>query len=474
MLFNTLDFWLFFGIVYGVYRLLGMRAQNLWLLGASYVFYAFWDYRFVGLLVLSTGVDWLLARRISEEASREGAKKWVAVSVTVNLIFLGTFKYFNFFVSSFASLLEGIGFQAHVPVLEIVLPVGISFYTFQSMSYIVDVYRGDVEPSASFVEFALFVAFFPHMVAGPIMKAKVLLPQMGRPRIISWNDVSEGFHLAMVGLFKKVVIADNLAPIADLVFSRELGYRPGVLHVGALAFAFQIYADFSGYSDIARGAARMMGFTLMENFNAPYFASSITDFWRRWHISLSTWLREYLYIPLGGNRGTSARTYRNLMITMVLGGLWHGAAITYVVWGAYQGLLLAVERWFRSLGRASSAMTTRVWSTPLHLLRIVTTFHFVCLGWIYFRASPDSPLLTMTARFIDPTGWLAMPWAQLAPALLAIVPLLALDLARHVSGRELVLLSLPWPARGVLYTGLVYLFILLGRFDSHAFIYFQF
>jgi alginate O-acetyltransferase complex protein AlgI len=455
-----------------VYRLLGTRGQNLWLLGTSYVFYGFWDYRFVFLLALSTSVDWLLARRISREPSRAGAKKWVAASVTVNLCFLGVFKYFNFFVDSFGALLEAIGLNAHLPVLEVLLPVGISFYTFQSMSYIVDVYRGDVEPSPSFVEFALFVAFFPHMVAGPIMKAKVLLPQMGRPRVIAARDVTEGFHLAMVGLFKKVVIGDNLDHVADLVFSRELGFVAGALHVGALAFALEIYADFSGYSDIARGIARMMGFTLMENFETPYFATSITDFWRRWHISLSTWLREYLYIPLGGNRGTTLRTYRNLMITMVLGGLWHGAAAHYVVWGAYQGALLSVERWSR--GVIGGGVIGGRFAAPLQIVKGLATFHFVCLGWIYFRAAPGASLGLMTLRFLNPMGWLAMPWAHLAPVLLAAAPLLVLDIARRWSGRDLPILALPWPARGALYATLAYVFILCGDFQSDAFIYFRF
>jgi len=472
MLFNTLDFWLFFAVVYGVYRLLGTRAQNLWLLGASYVFYGFWDYRFVFLLALSTSVDWLLARRISRESSRAGAKKWVAVSVTVNLLFLGAFKYFNFFVGSFAALLEALGLRAHLPVIEILLPMGISFYTFQSMSYIVDVYRGDVEPSASLVEFALFVAFFPHMVAGPIMKAKVLLPQMARARLISASDVTEGFHLAMVGLFKKVVVGDNLNTVVEMVFNRQLGFVPGALHLGALAFAFQIYADFSGYSDIARGVARMMGFTLMENFETPYFATSITDFWHRWHISLSSWLREYLYIPLGGNRGTTLSTYRNLMITMVLGGLWHGAAAHYVWWGAYQGGLLAVERWFRGRGGAKADPIGA--AGAFRLIQGFATFHLVCLGWILFRAEPGQPLGTMALRFINPAGWLAMPWAHLGPVLLTIAPLLILDLARRWSKRDLAILALPWPVRGGLYAALAYAFILLGQFESDAFIYFRF
>lgn len=472
MLFNTLDFWLFFALVYAGYRGLETRGQNLWLLLSSYVFYGFWDYRFVFLLILSTGVDWLLARRIAREPSRKEAGKWVALSVTVNLLFLGAFKYFNFFMESFAALLGALGLKAHLPVIEILLPVGISFYTFQSMSYIVDVYRGDVEPSPSFVEFGLFVAFFPHMVAGPIMKAKALLPQMGRPRIIAASDLTEGFHLAMVGLFKKVVIGDNLDHVADLVFSRQLGFVPGILHLGALAFALEIYADFSGYSDIARGVARMMGFTLMENFETPYFATSITDFWRRWHISLSSWLREYLYIPLGGSRGTTLRTYRNLMITMVLGGLWHGAAAHYVVWGAYQGVLLAVERWFA--GMRGERTTASLLSPPVRLARGLATFHFVCLGWIYFRAAPGSPLGLMTLRFLNPLGWLSMPWEHLAPVLLLGAPLLVLDVARRWSSRDLAILGLPWPARGALYAALAYVFILGGDFQSDAFIYFRF
>ena len=472
MLFNTLDFWLFFAIVYFVYRVLGTRGQNLWLLGSSYFFYGFWDYRFVFLLALSTSVDWLLARRISREPTRAGAKKWVAMSVTINLLFLGAFKYFNFFVGSFGALLEALGLKAHLPVIEILLPVGISFYTFQSMSYIVDVYRGDVEPSPSFVDFALFVAFFPHMVAGPIMKAKVLLPQMARPRVIAARDVTEGFHLAMVGLFKKVVIGDNLDHVADLVFSRQLGFGPGVLHLGALAFALEIYADFSGYSDIARGIARMMGFTLMENFETPYFATSITDFWRRWHISLSSWLREYLYFSLGGNRGTTLRTYRNLMITMVLGGLWHGAAAHYVWWGAYQGGLLAVERWFRD--RRPERREPGGGAGLLRVFRGLTTFHLVCLGWILFRATPGLPLGAMALRFLNPMGWLVMPWAHLGPVLLTIAPLLILDVARRWSGRDLAILAVPWPLRGGLYAALAYVFILCGDFQSDAFIYFRF
>ncbi len=392
--------------------------------------------------------------------------------VTANLVFLGAFKYFNFFVGSFAVLLEALGLRAPLPVIEILLPVGISFYTFQSMSYIMDVYRGDVEPSASLVEFALFVAFFPHMVAGPIMKARVLLPQMGRARVITGKDVAEGFHLAMVGLFKKVVIGDNLDGVVDLVFSRQLGFGPGALHLGALAFALEIYADFSGYSDIARGLARMMGFTLMENFETPYFATSITDFRRRWHISLSSWLREYLYIPLGGNRGTTLQTYRNLMATMVLGGLWHGAAAHFVGWGAYQGALLAIERWFRGV-RGERAVGAR-FAAPLQVVKGLVTFHFVCLGWIYFRATPGSPLGLMTLHFLNPLGWLAMPWVHLAPVLLAGTPLLVLDIARRWSGRDLAILALPWPARGALYATLAYVFILCGSFQSDAFIYFRF
>ena len=475
MLFNTLEFWLFLVPVLAAYAVLARRGQNRMLLAASYFFYGCWDWRFLGLILLSTAIDWIAGLRIREAQTARGARLWVTASAVSNLTILGFFKYFDFFVDTASGLLTRLGLPALTTHLDIVLPVGISFYTFQSMSYAIDVYRGEVEPTRDPLDFALFVAFFPQLVAGPIVRARDLLPQIQADRHPTWDGVMSGFNLAMWGLFKKVVIADNLAQIANPIFARQLGYQPGVLHLGALAFAFQIYCDFSGYTDIARGTARMMGFQLMDNFRHPYFASCITDFWRRWHISLSTWLRDYLYIALGGNRSGRWRTYRNLMLTMLLGGLWHGAAWNFVVWGGYQGLLLIAER---ALGGHRLIAEPADQRGPLRrafwLLRVLLTFHFVCLGWLYFRAEAVGPLWNMTRRFIDPRGWLWMPHELALQALVWIVPLVAFEALQLAKRDEQAMLSWPAPVRGLVYLSAAYVFILFGRFESNAFIYFQF
>jgi alginate O-acetyltransferase complex protein AlgI len=475
MLFNTLQFWVFFAFVLAVYPLLRRRGQNFFLLAASYFFYGCWNWRFLGLLLLSSTTDWFLGAAIGRCRGTRRAKRLVGVSVAINLVFLGCFKYFNFFVSSANALLGSVGLEPLGLHLDVVLPVGISFYTFQSISYIVDIYRGEIEPARDPVEFALFVAFFPHMVAGPIMHSSALLPQMQRDRHMRWSDIASGFNLAMWGLFKKVVIADNLATIAGPIFHHASAFRPGVMHLGALAFAFQIYCDFSGYTDIARGVARILGFTLMDNFKHPYFASSITDFWRRWHISLSTWLRDYLYIPLGGSRRGVGATYRNLFLTMLLGGLWHGASWTFVLWGGYQGGLLVVERllggrrliadWFE----AASLRQRLVWA-----LRVGVTFNLVCLGWVFFRCESASHLPGMIAAFLDLRGWFQMPSAALVRVVLLVAPLLAIDASDFLRQREQSLLRGPWPLRALAYFVALYVFLVFGKFESNAFIYFQF
>jgi hypothetical protein len=366
----------------------------------------------------------------------------VATSVTVNLVFLGFFKYFNFFVDSAAALLVRLGFEASFFHLHIVLPVGISFYTFQSISYIVDVYRKEVEPARDPSDFALFVAFFPHMVAGPIMHSRDLLPQMQRPRSPRWEDAMSGFNLAMWGLFKKVVIADNLAVIANLVFARELGFRAGAIHLGSLAFAFQIYCDFSGYTDIARGVARIMGFRLMDNFNHPYFATCITDFWRRWHISLSTWLRDYLYVPLGGNRRGPGNTYRNLFLTMLLGLT---GRLEVRDRGA-TGVLLA---WKGPWGQAGDDYFEQKRSGRLLAPPRLVTFHFVCLGWIIFRCECIRPLWFMARNFMDVTGWLRMPPGLAGKAFLYIALLLAMEIFQYFGRDEQIGSSFGTGARGL-------------------------
>ena len=474
MLFNTLQFWVFFAFVLGAYTLLRRRGQNLLLLAASYFFYGCWDWRFLGLLLLSSTTDWLLGAAIARSRGTARAKGLVAASVVINLLFLGFFKYFNFLVESAHAVLASLGLNPDRLHLDIVLPVGISFYTFQSISYIVDVYRGEVEPAQDPIDFALFVAFFPHMVAGPIMHSSALLPQMQQDRRMRWSDISSGFNLAMWGLFKKVVIADNLAAIAGPIFEPASAHDPGIMHLGALSFAFQIYCDFSGYTDIARGVARIMGFTLMDNFKHPYFASSITDFWRRWHISLSTWLRDYLYIPLGGSRHGSLETYRNLLLTMLLGGLWHGAAWTFVIWGGYQGVLLCLERLLGGRRLIADWFDARtIGARALWAARVLVCFHFVCLGWIIFRCESTASLWPMASAFMDVRGWFQMPPQAWEVAAL-IAPLLVVDAFDFLARKEQSLLRAPWVLRGLLYAAAAYVFIVFGRFESNTFIYFQF
>jgi D-alanyl-lipoteichoic acid acyltransferase DltB (MBOAT superfamily) len=392
MLFNSWIFLPFLLIVLLLYRFLPHRAQNVMLLVASYFFYACWDWRFLGLLLTSTTCDWLLARAISRETTRQGARKWVVCSVAINLVFLGFFKYFNFFIDSANTLVQSLGFPGWGFGLSVILPVGISFYTFQSISYIVDVYRGEIEPAKNPIDFALFVAFFPHMVAGPIMPSRQLLPQLQHQRRTTREQVRAGLWLILFGFFKKVVVGDNLAPIANNVFAVSSAASGATVLIGVYAFALQIYCDFSGYTDIARGVAKLLGIELMVNFNRPYIAENPSDFWRRWHISLSQWLRDYLYIPLGGSRDGGLKTYRNLMITMVLGGLWHGAAWNFVLWGAYHGLLLIIHR----------AATTEfhLWTSKSRLSSLasrVLMFHAVCYGWLLFRANSFEQIRNFTA-----------------------------------------------------------------------------
>ena len=375
MLFNSLVFPLFFAVVYLLLRLLPARGRNPLLLLASYVFYAFWDWRFLSLILLSTGVDFLCGRMLDRGAG--GRRRWVALSVAVNLTILGTFKYLGFFVEEFAALAGHFGLSPSLPVLELVLPVGLSFYTFQSMGYTIDVYRGKVPACRSPLDFALFVAFFPQLVAGPIERASRLLPQIQRPRAITRGDVAEGAQLVLWGYFKKLFVADNLAVLVQRVFEGEPGATSGwLVLLAAYAFTWQLYCDFSGYTDIARGLARMMGFELTINFRLPFFASGPRDLWRRWHLSLSGWLRDYLYIPLGGNRRGTLRSHAAMMVTMVLGGLWHGANWTFALWGLYHGLALLVQR-LLPLPRPGPA---------LRILAIVAMFQVTAFGFLIFRA----------------------------------------------------------------------------------------
>ena len=357
MLFNSGIFLQFFAAFLLLYHLCRERlnARNALIVAASYFFYGWWDARFVTLLFLTSLVDYVAGRRVEDASTQGGRRLWLAVSVAANLGVLGFFKYCNFFAASFATLLGALGLRADPWTLNLILPVGISFYTFQSMSYTLDVYRRQIPATRDLLGFLAYVSFFPQLVAGPIERARHLLPQFATERVITATHLREGLWLILWGFFKKVVVADNLAPLVEMVYGGPIASGPAIA-LGTLAFAFQIYGDFSGYSDIARGLARVLGFDLMVNFNHPYLAGSPREFWRRWHISLSTWLRDYLYISLGGNRRGPWRTRLNLMLTMLLGGLWHGAAWHFVWWGAWHGLGLVLTR-----GRGRARSSGRRW-----------------------------------------------------------------------------------------------------------------
>jgi D-alanyl-lipoteichoic acid acyltransferase DltB (MBOAT superfamily) len=387
MLFNTLAYAVFFGVVFVVAWLLSSRVRlRVWfLLLASYYFYANWDARFVALIWASSTADWLLGNAIAGAPSERSRKRWLTVTVAMNLGVLALFKYFDFGVAEMSALLQRFGFDPPEIALRLTLPVGISFFTFESMSYVIDVYRRDLPPHKSYVEYLTFVAFFPHLVAGPIVRPRDLLPQLSAPPVFSSDEASRALLLIALGLFKKVAIGDYLAVnLVDRVFDAPLQYSALECYAALLAYAVQIYCDFSGYTDIAIGSAALLGIRFPPNFNAPYKAHDIADFWRRWHISLSTWLRDYLYIPLGGNRLGRVRTYLNLLITMLLGGLWHGANMTFVVWGALHGLLLAGTRVFQEFFGSGEP---RARPRGLRLVvQVLLTFHAVLLSWLFFRA----------------------------------------------------------------------------------------
>ncbi len=470
MLFNSSAFLLFLPLVLLAYHLAPARVRKPLLLVASYVFYAAWDWRFLGLLVLSTAVDYACARAM-RSAAPVRRKHLLYVSLALNLGVLATFKYFDFFVANLRALLHTAGLGVLDSVgLELILPLGISFYTFQTLAYTIDVYRGDIEACDRPVDYAIFVAYFPQLVAGPIERASRLLPQIAQYRPPDGAMIRAGFTLILFGFAKKVVLGDALlSPYVEGAFANPAAQSGPELVLGALLFSLQIYTDFSGYSDIARGTSRLLGIELMVNFDQPYLASNITAFWRRWHISLSTWLRDYLYIPLGGNRGGRAQLYRNLMLTMGLGGLWHGASWNFVIWGLLHGVLLAGHRAWRGPRRNAEAG-----GGIGAIAGCVGTNLCVVLAWVFFRASDLPTALAYLAGLASAfTSAGALALSALAVALYAGVVLL-LDLPPRRAGRHEF--SEDWPewARILLYTALITATWTAWPASSVPFIYFQF
>jgi alginate O-acetyltransferase complex protein AlgI len=474
MFFDTPIYILFLTLVTLAYWRLGWRQQNIMLLAASYVFYGWWDVRFLALIATSTVVDFYCAKAIAASGDSHRRRAMLILSLVVNLGFLAIFKYFNFFVDSFASTLEAIGFhQTPVAVLRILLPPGISFYTFQEVAYIVDVYKRKLPPSESLIDYALFVSLFPHLIAGPIQRPSHLLPQVQSPRRFDRDRFFDGLLLILSGLFRKAVIADNCALLADAAFSGRMGPPSfAVVAIGTYAFAWQIYGDFSGYSDIARGSAQLLGFHFMVNFRQPYLATSLQDFWRRWHISLSTWLRDYLYIPLGGNRDGEARTYRNLMLTMLLGGLWHGANWTFVVWGGIHGAGLSVERFVRRLFSRDEQAEPALW-TPGAWISRVFIFHLVCLAWVFFRAPSIGEAVTFL-RGLGSFVWIPEYGTALRFLALFSIPLFIVDLFNESRREEYLFERTNEMRRVAVGICLMAAVTLLAANQLNAFIYFRF
>ena len=474
MLFNTLAYAEFFGTVFVVSWLLARarKLRVLFLLGASYAFYAHYNWRFLPLIFASSTVDWLLGNAIARTSEPARRKRLLVVTVALNLGVLGVFKYLGFGVDTARSLLGALGFHPPEVVLHVALPVGVSFFTFESMSYVVDVYRRDIDPHPSYLEYLTFVAFFPHLVAGPIVRPRDLLPQISAPARWDEHGASEALFLVAVGLLKKIAISDYLSVnLVDRVFDAPAQFSALECYAAVLGYAVQIYCDFSGYTDIAIGCARLLGIRFPRNFDAPYTAESIQDFWRRWHISLSTWLRDYLYIPLGGSRRGDARTMVNLMITMLLGGLWHGASFTFVVWGGLHGAALAVTRSFERARERAGRITAH---GPLRrALGVLVTFHFVCAAWVFFRADT----FRAAARLFAQLGTLTTFHPNLP---LSVVGVLALGLVSHfVPARGYASLRdgfvrLPAVAQGVALFVAALAIRQMESADAVPFVYFQF
>ncbi len=475
MLFDTFEFAVLFIFVYCLYLVLRHRWQNVLLLLASYFFYGWWDWRFLILLWFATGLDFFIGIKLAATESPRKRKWLLAASITAHLCILAFFKYCNFFIDTAAPILSSL--LAVTPRdlhLNLVLPAGLSIYTLQSMSYTIAIYRGQMKPTRNLLNFAAFLAYFPQLLAGPIERATRLLPAMESPRTITALGIFEGMHLIAWGLLKKVVIANNLAKVVETVFKPNADVGCWSVIIGTVAFAFQVYGDFSGYADIGRGCSKMMGIDLMLNFNLPYFASSVRDFWRRWNISLSTWLRDYLYVPLGGDRHSKLITYRNLFLTFILGGLWYGAGWTFVLWGVYHGALLAIHRVFFPLGRdrawhdSSGARRKALW-----VGEVLLTFILICFGWILFRAQRMDVLSNVVASLFKPESISVFSTTGLS-VLLFILPLLFVQFFQYFKRDLDWLLQVHWAWRGVAYASIIYGIIIWGAGAGKTFVFYQF
>jgi alginate O-acetyltransferase complex protein AlgI len=472
MTFVSFEFIVFFVIFLALYFVLPHKLQNRLLLVANYVFYAWWDYRFLSLLILSSIIDYLCGLLIDQSQNEFDRRKFLAIGISFNMVTLCVFKYFDFFAQNLHDLLWTIGFNVSMPVLNIILPIGISFYTFQTMSYTIDVYLREVKATRNFLDFLVFVGFFPHLVAGPILRARNLVPQVLAPRHVTWEQFSSGAALALCGFFKKIVIADAMGAYVDTVFADKAPNGVAVL-LATYAFAFQIYGDFSGYSDIARGIARMIGFDIMINFRLPYLSATPTEFWRRWHISLSSWIRDYFYFPLGGNRLGRWRTALNLMFVMTVAGLWHGAANHFILWGAYHGTLILV---YRGLEWVNQRFMRWSWpySPVFRPIAVIIFFHLVCFGWLIFRVTGTEQMKLMLEQLWFHFSPGTYVWSEVGYLPLYVAVFMGFELIQeHMKDLE-PWLRLPALGRATVYSSAIYGIALLAPEKTLGFIYFAF
>jgi len=482
MFFNSLEFAIFLPVVFSLYWFVfnkNLRRQNLLLVAASYFFYGWWDWRFLSLIIFSTLVDFTVGKAIAKQNDKGKRKSLLWLSILVNLGFLGFFKYCNFFLDNFILAFSLFGMEISSNSLNIILPVGISFYTFQTLSYTIDVYRQKLEPTKNFIEFAAFVSFFPQLVAGPIERATNFLPQFKSERTFDYSKAVDGLRQILWGLFKKIVIADNCAEFANQVFNNSSDMNGSALVLGALFFTFQIYGDFSGYSDIAIGTSRLFGFSLRKNFAFPYFSRDIAEFWRRWHISLSTWFRDYLYIPLGGSRGGTWMKIRNTFIIFVVSGFWHGANWTFIVWGAINAVyFLPLLLSNNNRQNLNDIAENRFLPTFRESFQMLATFGLTVFAWIFFRASDITHALSYVQGIFS-SSLFELPNLSGLKTALAVILVTILFVITEWAGRTqehtLEVLGLNWkrPVRLGFYYSLIFAIFWFGG-NEQQFIYFQF
>ncbi len=477
MLFNSVNFLIFLPIVFILYWFVFNKKyqyQNILILTASFYFYACWNWKFLFLLIFSIGLDFLSGIMIERSRNKKEARFWLLISIIINLGFLGFFKYYNFFIESFSELVAGFGFHVNVWLLKIVLPVGISFYTFHGLSYVIDIYKKRISAERNFVDYAVFVSYFPLLVAGPIERATHLLPQIQKKRTFNYEQAADGMRQILWGFFKKMVIADNCAPLVNEIFAHYQSESASSLALGAILFAFQIYGDFSGYSDIALGVSRLFGIELLKNFAFPYFSRDIAEFWRRWHISLSSWFRDYLYIPLGGSKGGLMMKIRNTFIIFLVSGFWHGANWTFIIWGGLNALyfmpLMILNKNRQNL---EVVAMNSLFPSLKEVFQILGTFFLTCFAWIFFRAGSVSQAVLYIKKIFSTTIF-SVPSHFPYKVIVFIGIMIVIEWLNRTRFHGLEIKRFhPW-VRRIMYVSIAIIIFRYASFGNHEFIYFQF